>query len=175
MRNWKNYNESLVRRGEILLDFDVIDNWDSELSEMNKNKEGRKFVYPDSFIKLLGYMRAYFHLPYRQTEGVGREHAFNTLPSIPDYSNISRRINRLDIKISLDGADKSDLHNDDNFVIAIDSTGIKVTNRGEWIRHKWKVKRGYLKIHIAVDIKRKRILSLDVTSEQYTMEKYYLY
>ena len=166
MRNWKNYNESLVRRGEILLDFDVIDNWDSELSEMNKNKEGRKFVYPDSFIKLLGYMRAYFHLPYRQTEGVGREHAFNTLPSIPDYSNISRRINRLDIKISLDGADKSDLHNDDNFVIAIDSTGIKVTNRGEWIRHKWKVKRGYLKIHIAVDIKRKRILSLDVTSEQ---------
>ena len=160
MRNWKNYNESLVRRGEILLDFDVIDNWDYELSEMNKNKEGRKFVYPDSFIKLLGYMRAYFHLPYRQTEGVVREHAFNTLPSIPDYSNISRRINRLDIKISLDGgADKADLHNDDNFVIAIDSTGIKVTNRGEWIRHKWKVKRGYLKIHIAVDIKRKRILS----------------
>ena len=25
MRNWKNYNESLVKRGEILLDFDVID------------------------------------------------------------------------------------------------------------------------------------------------------
>ena len=165
MRNWKNYNESLVRRGEILLDFDVIDNWNTELIEMNKNKEGRKFVYPDSFIKLLGYMRAYFHLPYRQTEGVVREHASNTLPSIPDYSNISRRINRLDIKISLDGADKFDLHNYDNFVIAIDSTGLKVTNRGEWIRHKWKVKRGYLKIHIAVDIKRKRILSLQVTSE----------
>ena len=167
MRNWKNYNESLVRRGEILLDFDVIDNWNTELSEMNKNKEGRKFVYPDSFIKLLGYMRAYFHLPYRQTEGVVREHAFNTLPSIPDYSNISRRINRLDIKISLDGgADKSNLHNDDNFVIAIDSTGIKVTNRGEWIRHKWNVKRGYLKIHLAVDIKKKKILSLQVTSEK---------
>jgi Transposase DDE domain len=165
VRNWKNYNESLVKRGEILLDFDVIDNWDNELEEMNKNKEGRKFVYPDSFIKLLGYMRAYFHLPYRQTEGVVREHASNTLPSIPDYSNISRRINRLDIKISLDDTDKSNLHAD-NFVIAIDSTGLKVTNRGEWIRHKWKVKRGYLKIHIAVDIKRKRILSLDVTSEQ---------
>jgi hypothetical protein len=166
VRNWKNYNESLVKRGEILLDFDVIDNWNTELIEMNMNKEGRKFVYPDSFIKLLGYMRVYFHLPYRQTEGVVREHASNTLPSIPDYSNISRRINRLDIKISLDGgADKSNLH-DNNFVIAIDSTGIKVTNRGEWIRHKWKVKRGYLKIHIAVDIKRKRILSLDVTSEQ---------
>ena len=130
---------------------------------MNKNKKGRKFVYPDSFIKLLGYMRAYFHLPYRQTEGVVREHASNTLPSVPDYSKICRRINKLNITISSD--DKSSVY-DDNFVIAIDSTGIKVTNRGEWIRHKWKVKRSYLKIHIAVDIKRKRILSLHVTSEQ---------
>jgi Transposase DDE domain len=67
------YNESLIRRGEILLDFDVIDNWDFELEKMNQGKEGRKFVYPDSFIKLLGYMRAYFHLPYRQTEGIVRE------------------------------------------------------------------------------------------------------
>jgi IS5 family transposase len=164
--NWKRYNESLVKRGEILLDFDVIDNWDSELEKMNEGKEGRKFVYPDSFIKLLGYVRAYFHLPYRQTEGIVRAHAANTLPSIPDYSRICRRINRLDIKIDNDDQDKSSLQHDDYFVIAIDSTGIKVTNRGEWIRHKWKVKRGYLKIHIAVDIKKKRILSLDVTSEQ---------
>ena len=161
--NWNKYNESLVKRGEVLLDFDVIDNWPTELEKMNQGKEGRKFVYPDSFIKLLGYMRAYFHLPYRQTEGVVREHASNTLPSIPDYSNISRRINRLDIKI--DDTNKSSLH-DDHFVIAIDSTGIKVSNRGEWIRHKWNVKRGYLKIHLAVDIKKKRILSLHVTSEQ---------
>ncbi len=163
MRNWKKFNESLVKRGEVLLDFDVIDNWDNELKKMNKDKEGRKFVYPDSFIKLLGYMRAYFHLSYRQTEGVVRAHAANTLSSIPHYSNISGRINRLDIKIS--DYDKSSLY-DDYFVIAIDSTGIKVSNRGEWIRHKWNVKRGYLKIHVAVDIKKKIILSLKVTSEQ---------
>lgn len=166
MRNWKKYNESLVKRGVVLLDFDVIDNWHIELEGMNNNKEGRKFVYPDSFIKLLGYMRAYFHLPYRQTEGVVREHASNTLPSIPHYSNISRRINRLDIKISSSDVDNKSSLYDDYFVIAIDSTGIKVTNRGEWIRHKWNVKRGYLKIHIAVDIKKKRVLSLKVTSEQ---------
>ncbi len=164
--NWKKYNESLVKRGEILLDFDVIDNWDYELEKMNQGKEGRKFVYPDSFIKLLGYMRAYFHLPYRQTEGIVRAHAANTLPSsIPDYSRICRRINLLNIKIS-DDATKSSLQHDDYFVIAIDSTGIKVTNRGEWIRHRWNVKRGYLKIHLAVDIKKKRVLSLKVTSEQ---------
>ena len=53
--NWNKYNESLVKRGEILLDFDVIDNWHVELEKkMNEGKKGRKFVYPDSFIKLLG-------------------------------------------------------------------------------------------------------------------------
>ena len=90
------------------------------------------------------------------------------MPSVPDYSNISRRINILNIKINDDDDDddKSSSQHDDYFVIAIDSTCIKVSNRGEWIRHKWNVKRGYLKIHVAVNIKKKRILSLQVTSEQ---------
>ena len=68
---------------------------------MNKDKKGRKFVYPDSFIQLSSHMRAYFHLPYRQTEGVVRAHAANTLPSIPDYSRICRRINKLNITLLL--------------------------------------------------------------------------
>jgi DDE family transposase len=34
------------------------------------------------------------------------------------------------------------------------------------MRHKWHVKRGYLKIHVAVDIKKKKIVSLEVTSEE---------
>ena len=39
--NWNKYNESLVKRGEVLRDFDVIDNWDNEIEEMNKDKEGK--------------------------------------------------------------------------------------------------------------------------------------
>ncbi|MGC2682840.1 MAG: transposase [Candidatus Nitrosopolaris sp.] len=50
--------------------------------------------------------------------------------------------------------------------MAIDSTGLTVANRGEWIRHKWNVRRRYLKIHVAVDIKNKKIISLEVTSEE---------
>jgi hypothetical protein len=38
--NWPVYNKSLVRRGEILLGFDAIDNWDTELKEMDKDKVG---------------------------------------------------------------------------------------------------------------------------------------
>ena len=97
---WSVYNQSLVRRGEILLGFDVINNWDTELKEMNKDKVGEPFHYPNTFLLLLGYAKAYFHLPYRQTEGIAQGHANGKVPSIPDYTTISRRrINRLDVKI----------------------------------------------------------------------------
>jgi hypothetical protein len=35
---WPIYNQSLVRHGELLLAFDVIDNLDLELKQMNKDK-----------------------------------------------------------------------------------------------------------------------------------------
>jgi hypothetical protein len=133
MVNWHAYNETLVRRGEIVLDFDVIDNWDNELNTMNNGKEGASYRYPNSFVQLLGYMRVYFHLPYRQTEGVVRAHAGERAPSIPDYSTINRRVNKLNIKI------------DERIGSDIIIAGIKVTNRGEWLPHKWNVRKGYLR------------------------------
>ena len=70
------------------------------------------------------------------------------LAYIPHSSTISRRLNKLEIKIN------EKLGND--IVIALDSTGIKVANRGEWMQHKWHVrKKGYLKIHVAVASRRK--------------------
>ena len=158
MVNWHNYNESLVRRGEVVLDFDVIDSWHNELDKMNDGKEGAFYRYPNSFVQLLGYMRVYFHLPYRQTEGIVRAYTGSRVQSIPDYSTINRRVNKLDIKIN------KRIGND--IVIVLDSTGIKVANRGEWMRHKWNIRKGYLKIHVAVDVKKKKIVSLEVTTEE---------
>ena len=54
--------------------------------------------------------------------------------------NISRGINKLEIKIN------EKIGND--IVIGLDSTGIKVANRGEWMRHNWHVRKGYLKMHM---------------------------
>ena len=41
--------QSLVRRGEILLGFDVINNWDKELKQMNKDKVGEPALLHDYF------------------------------------------------------------------------------------------------------------------------------
>ena len=53
MVNWPSYNQSLVRRGQVLLDFDVLDGWDNELVQMNRGKVGEPYDYPNSFIQLL--------------------------------------------------------------------------------------------------------------------------
>ena len=159
-RDWRRVNEGLVRRGEILLDLRILDAWDSELERMNKGKEGGRYAYPELFIRLLGYMHLLFHLPYRQTEGFLRGlRRFDSRVQVPDYSTIDRRVNGLDVKLDEEGYGE-------DVVIALDASGIKVANRGDWIRHKWKVKRGYLKIHIAVEMKSKKIMSMDVTSEK---------
>jgi hypothetical protein len=41
---WSAYKQSLVRRGEILIGINVIDNWETELKEMNKDKVGLETI-----------------------------------------------------------------------------------------------------------------------------------
>ena len=163
MIDWHSYNRLLVRRGEILFSYDFLDIWDSEIERMNENKKGKPYSFPDSFILVIGYMRIYFRLPYRQTEGIIKATGKN-LPDHPNYSQICRRVNKLDISTKR----SSDDEDDKDIIIAIDSTGIKVTNRGQWMQQeKWNVKKkGYLKIHVAVDVNTKEILALEVTDEK---------
>ena len=98
------------------------------------------------------------------TEGIAQRYAKGKVSSIPNYTTINRRINKLDIPINT----AKDVSKDEYIVIAIDSTGTKVTNRGQWMRDKWHIKnnkKGYLKIHVTVNVKTKKILSMQVTDE----------
>ena len=85
--------------------------------KMNKNKKGKPFVFPNSFILVIGYIRTSFRLPYRQTEGIINATG-KRLPANPSYGHICKRINKLNIDI------KKDKMDDDDLVIAVDSTGI---------------------------------------------------
>ena len=88
-------------------------------------------------------------MPYRQTEGIINATGKRLLPAAnPSYGHICKRINNLNIDISRGKTD-------DDLILAIYSTGIKVTNRGQWMNEKWNVqnKKGYLKIHVVVDMR----------------------
>src|SRR5512136_1658905 len=140
-RDWRKYNESLVKRGELYLTLSFLENWDSDVEKINRGKLGRKFGSPWAFIEFLMLVHVVFGLPYRQIEGFLWKLS-NFVPQIKpvDYTTIWRRGSKLDIKLA-------DIISDSNesVVIAIDSSGIKVTNRGEWMRAKWKIHRGWIK------------------------------
>ena len=110
----------------------------------------------------LGTLRVVFSLPYRQLEGLAR--GLGKLISIPapDYSTLSLRIPNLDLPPAYEPKEGKAV------VIAVDGSGIKVTNRGERMRKK---RKGYIKIHVGVDIETKQAVSLKVTDDRTSDEE----
>ena len=90
--NWKEYNESLVRRGDVTLWFsdEALASWEHANDE---RKVGRPFTYSDGAIECLLTLRELFRLPYRQTEGLGRAlvKLMEVEVAIPDFTSLAKR------------------------------------------------------------------------------------
>jgi hypothetical protein len=160
-RNWPEYNEQLVRRGWFYLSTDYVKNWDEELKKMNKHKNGHPYRYPETFIRFSGLAYSFLHLPYRQLEGFLRALS-GFVPGLrsADYTTLWQRITNLELQTPIP---------DNDIVIAVDSTGLKVTNRGDWMREKHGVERkGWIKVHIAVDVETRRPITFEITDERIT-------
>jgi hypothetical protein len=161
-RDWVKYNENLVRRGELYFAFEFLDSWAKDIAKMNDGKVGRRYEFPEPFIQHLMMLHIILKASYRSLEGMVRKLS-TYIPAIPpiDYTTIWKRGTKLDLKLS-----DTIVESDEPVVIAIDSSGIKVTNRGEWMREVWKVHRGWIKVHIAVNVKTKEVVSIEVTDEK---------
>jgi len=158
-RNWPEYNERLVKRGWFYLSLDFVEGWDEELKVMNKRKNGRPYRYPQTFIQFCALIYTFMHLPYRQLEGYLRALS-GFVPGLrsADYTTLWERIRKEDLDIPLP---------DNDIVVAVDSTGIKVTNRGDWIREKHGTKRrGWIKVHLAVDVETRKPVAFEITDEK---------
>ena len=158
-RNWREYNEKLVRRGWFYLSTGFLEHWDKELEEMNLGKNGRPFKYPESFIQFSGLMYTFFHLPYRQLEGY-LQALSGFVPELrsADYTTLWQRITKLELNFPIP---------ENDIVVAVDSTGMKVTNRGDWMREKHGVeRRGWIKVHIAVDVETRKPVAFEITDER---------
>lgn len=71
-----------------------------------------------------------------------------------DHSTIIERLNKLDIRLKI--------NKNKSYNVATDGTGIKLPNRGEYIHHKWRTKRGWIKVSIVVDKHTKELLDIEV-------------
>jgi hypothetical protein len=119
-----------VKRGEFYLDMNCVKNWCIELAEMNHKKHGSPFKYPKSFILVAAIIYSFMRMPYRQLEGhIGKLSTFIPGLKNADYTTLWRRITTMPIPIP-PFSEKEDV------VVAVDSTGFKVTNRGDWMREK---------------------------------------
>jgi Transposase DDE domain len=145
--NWREYNESLVRRGEITFwfDEDVIDAWDHDNVE---SKVGRPFTYSDLAVECLLALRELFRLPYRQTEGLGRSlvKLMQVDVAIPDFTSLAKRAAKLGVL--LDVAERRG-----PIDVVVDSTGLKVFGEGEWKmrKHGKEKRRTWRKLHLTVN------------------------
>ena len=137
-RNWPQYNQQLIKRGEFYINPKFLSSWNKEIKEMTYRKIGNPYLYPQSMIEFLAVLHSR-GFDYRALQGIVNALSKNIAPfPIISYTQICRRINMLDINFNCNAAKE--------LVVGCDGTGIKVSNRGEWMREKWKVKRGWVKV-----------------------------
>jgi hypothetical protein len=147
IRNWAEYNKSLVQRGSLTVWFsdDAIKTWIEELP--GKTKRGRPRIYSDEAIMSALIIREIYHLPLRALQGflLSLVSLLRLTIPIPHYSRICRRSANLGTQIKrLSRKRPTDL--------VFDSTGLKVYGEGEWkVRQHGKSKRRtWRKIHLAI-------------------------
>ena len=158
----KTDNEKYIRRGQALIIHDDLKRC-IEVKKANRHKVGAPFQYADSFFASLAVVKSMIHIPYRNLMGMILE-VLND-EKVPHYTTIYRRIQSLDVQrnggiITVTGSKGVTIR------FAVDSTGLKQHNRGEWIRQKWQVRRGFVKMHILVDVDTKKILAVRVTDDR---------
>jgi hypothetical protein len=151
--NWREYNESLVRRGSITYWFsdEVLAEW---RHTNRRPRRGHPFVYSDTAIECLLSLRELFRLPYRQTEGLARSlvELMEIALDIPDYTSLAKRAATLGISLDVS-------RHAGPIDVVVDSTGLKVYGEGEWkVRIHGKTKhRTWRKLHLTVNPKTQEI------------------
>ena len=158
IKNWKEYNASLVARGSLTL-------WLSEDARagwlyQGPQQQGHPVVFSDAAIETALTIRAVYRLPLRQTEGF-LQSVFALLGSslpVPDYTTLCKRAADLCIDLCRRGSGEP-LH------LVIDASGLKVYGEGEWKvkMHGKSRRRAWRKIHLGIDARTGEIVAEELT------------
>jgi IS5 family transposase len=160
IKNWSQYNKSLIQRGSINFWFseDSFNKWNNT---KHTGEKGRPRDYSDDAILCALLIRTVYHLPLRALEGL-----LSSLVSllglslkIPSYTQICRRAKVL-------GKSLKRLSSRRPHDIVFDSTGLKVYGEGEWKvkQHGASKRRTWRKLHLGVDPDSKEIIIAETTT-----------
>jgi transposase len=158
-RDWKTYNQRLINRGKvitILIEPSLLES--ESLRSINKGKVGRKFKFSTGLISAAFAVKCVFRIGYRQLEGFIEDISDKLHKSIPNFRTIWWRID----KMKNQGI-KFGIHEGKHTIVAIDSTGLRPLNDGQYRAIKYGVVKEWVKLHAVVDIKTKEILNVSIT------------
>ena len=160
IRNWRDYNAALVRRGSLTLwvEQSAVNRWRDTASPVRR---GRRRVYSDLAITCALTLREVYGLPLRSTQGLVRSvlRLLGVDLPAPHYSTLSRRAATLDVELSR--FSQGPLH------LAVDSTGLKLYGEGEWkVRlHGKEKRRTWRKLHLLIDHRTHECVALSMTDK----------
>jgi hypothetical protein len=157
--NWAEYDAGLRARGSLTVWFTpkAVAAWKAE----SRTGRGGQPSYSDLAIATALTLRAVFRLALRQTEGlIGSVLRLLGLDlPVPDHSTLSRRAETLEVPRPKAG--RAPVH------LLVDSTGLKLCGRGEWLeeKHGTKRRRAWRVLHLATDADSGRIVASALTDK----------
>jgi hypothetical protein len=162
VQNWPAYDRALQQRGSLTVWVtpEALAAWQPPRT----GQRGRPRDYSEVAIETGHLLRLAFGRPWRQTEGLLRSVTvlLGLEVGVPDHTTFARRSPGLTLATALARARASGGPVD----VVIDATGLKVRGAGEWLaeRHGERGKRGWRKLHLAVDPGSGEILACELTS-----------
>jgi hypothetical protein len=164
VRNWREYNAALVKRGslEVWVDEAVAKAWERK---EKTGERGRPEEYRDSWIELILTLGMVYHQPLRQVTGFAQSlvNLSGWCVNVPHFTTLCKRRKDLNIQVSTRSFT-------DKITVVVDSSGAKVYGEGEWkvkIHGKSK-RRTWRKFHLAVEPETLEILALEVSTNDVT-------
>lgn len=167
VRNWKEYNKSLKKRGEILFSF--ANNFYEALYYDGEQRKGGKRIYTEKMYEYLLTLKVTLRLPWRAAMGFADKLLKQAFPgkeiTVPDYAHADRECGKLNLSIRqyLPKAESG-------MELAFDSTGVNVYTTSGWHLRKygkdskWHKREQWKKIHIVMDLNNGQIMGMDYTN-----------
>jgi hypothetical protein len=125
---------------------------------------GGQGLYSNLAIELCLTLGMVFKQPLRQTEGLMRSIAKLLCVEImvPHFTTMSRRGNGLSLSAKAASKNANPLH------LVVDSTGLKIFGKGEWLEKKHKTeckRRSWRKLHLGLDLVSGQIVCSELTTD----------
>ena len=154
IRNWREYDTSLRRRGSLTfwISSELLEQW---TTKEKTGERGASPTYTDAAIETLAVLKYLFGQASRQAEGLLSsifELMKVSLP-VPDHTTLSRRLAKLKVRLPVKKRDEA-RH------LVCDSTGVKVYGEGEWKvrQYGYTKRRTWRKLHLSVDEETREII-----------------